>query len=237
MSHLDTEIRLLNEDIQELMHLVGRQLEKGREAIQNFDKELAAEIRTDERRVDALELKIDRDCENLLALFNPVAIDLRFVIACFKINSDLERLGDHAYSIAGYLTDMDGPMSEDHIKQMRLDEMYDMAIQMLEKVVEAFDAEDSKKARKVIVMDETLNEINRNASQITSKLIQEDPDRIQRYLYLFSIIRKLERVGDLVKNVAEEIVFYLEAKVLKHKKKKYRNGGNGKDRDRKDGDT
>src|SRR5680860_1009683 len=102
MNHLDTEIKLLNDDILELMYLVKTQLEKGRKAFLNFDEELALEITINEKRVDALELKIDRDCENILALFNPVAVDLRFVMASFKINSDLERLGDHADSIAKY---------------------------------------------------------------------------------------------------------------------------------------
>ena len=105
MAYLDTEISLLNDDILELMYLVKTQLEKGHEALIDYNEELAHEITANEKRVDALELKIDRDCENILALFNPVAVDLRFVLASFKINSDLERLGDHANSIANtYLT-------------------------------------------------------------------------------------------------------------------------------------
>lgn len=222
MSHLDTELNLLNEEIQELMQLVRSQLKKGYEALMKFDEELAHEIRANERRVDALELKIDRDCENILALFNPVAIDLRFVIACFKINSDLERLGDHAYSIAGYITDMDEPIAEEYLVKMRIEEAYKVAITMLDNVVEAYENEDTGLARKVFARDETLNEINRNVSQVTSELIEDDPEHLRVYLYLFSIIRKLERVGDLAKNAAEELIFYIEAKVLKHKKKKYR---------------
>lgn len=224
MAYLDTEISLLNDDILELMYLVKTQLEKGREALMDFDEELAHEITANEKRVDALELKIDRDCENILALFNPVAVDLRFVIASFKINSDLERLGDHANSIAKYILDFGGPIDEELIKEMRIDEMYDIAIDMLSNVFSSFIAEDTQLARKVFAKDKTLNEINREASAVTAQLLEKNPKEAQQYLYLFSIIRKLERVGDLTKNAAEELIFYIEAKVLKHKKKKSNNG-------------
>lgn len=223
MSHLETELRLLNEDILEMMYLVQSQLEKGKKALLNFDEDLAHEITLNERRVDALELKIDRDCENILALFNPVAVDLRFVIASLKINSDLERLGDHANSIARYILDFGEPIDEKLIEKMRIEEMYNTAIRMLCNVISAYTAEDTDQARKVFSKDKLLNEINRKASAVTTKLIKKDPDNIRIYLYLFSIIRKLERVGDLTKNAAEELVFYIEAKVLKHKKLKPKN--------------
>lgn len=220
MTHIEKEIELLNDDIRELMYLVNTQLKKNRKAFMEFDEELAHEIIANEKRVDKLELKIDRDCENILALHNPVAIDLRFVIACFKINSDLERIGDHADSIAKYILDFGGPIDKDTVQKMHLTEMFDVAIQMFGFVFKSFISEDTKLARKVFAKDEVLNEINRKISGITAKLIDKDMDNIQQYLYLFSIIRKLERVGDLTKNVAEEIIFYIEAKVLKHKKDK-----------------
>lgn len=226
MTHLETEISLLNDDILELMYLVKTQLEKGRDALLDYDEELAHEISANEKRVDALELKIDRDCENILALFNPVAVDLRFVIASFKINSDLERLGDHANSIASYILDFGGPVDKEVIEEMRLDEMYDTAIDMLSNVFSAYIAEDTVLARKVFAKDKILNEINREASKAAADLIAKDPKKTQQFLYLFSIIRKLERVGDLTKNAAEELIFYIEAKVLKHKKNKTKNGEN-----------
>ncbi|MGK7371626.1 MAG: phosphate signaling complex PhoU family protein, partial [Candidatus Halalkalibacterium sp. M3_1C_030] len=153
MAYLDTEISLLNDDILELMYLVKTQLEKGREALLDYDEELAHEITANEKRVDALELKIDRDCENILALFNPVAVDLRFVMASFKINSDLERLGDHANSIAKYILDFGEPIDEELIKEMRIHEMYDTAIEMLSNVFSSFIAEDTQLARKVFAKD------------------------------------------------------------------------------------
>lgn len=223
MSHLDTEIKLLKDNVLELMFLVKNQIEKGQDALNDFDEELAHEIMANEKRVDSLELTIDRDCENLLALFNPVAVDLRFVIAAFKINSDLERIGDHANSIAKYIVDFGGKIDDETLKKMRLDEMYNTANKMVSNVFNAFITEDTELARKVFKLDETLNKINREISTVTAELIEKDIKQTKNYLYLFSIIRKLERVGDLTKNVAEELIFYIEAKVLKHKKMKYQN--------------
>ncbi|MGD8427651.1 MAG: phosphate signaling complex protein PhoU [Balneolaceae bacterium] len=223
MSHLDTEIKLLKDNILELMFLVKNQLEKGQKAFNNFDEELAHEVMANEKRVDSLELTIDRDCENILALFNPVAVDLRFVMAAFKINSDLERIGDHTNSIAKYILDFGKPINEESIHEMRIDEMYDTSIKMMSNVFNAFITEDTKLARKVFKLDKTLNEINRSVSDVTAKLIKEHTDQTHNYLYLFSIIRKLERVGDLTKNIAEELIFYIEAKVLKHQKMKSKN--------------
>lgn len=221
--HLDSELKLLKDNVLELMFLVKNQLEKGQKALNNFDEELAHEIMANEKRVDSLELTIDRDCENLLALHNPVAVDLRFVMAAFKINSDLERIGDHANSIAKYIADFDREIDEDTLKTMRLDEMYNTANKMVSNIFNAFITEDTDLARKVFRLDETLNQINREVSGVTAELIEADKSQTQNHLYLFSIVRKLERVGDLTKNIAEDLIFYIEAKVLKHKKMKSKN--------------
>jgi len=223
MTHLDTEIKLLKDNVLELMFLVKNQLEKGQKALNSFDEELAHEIMANEKRVDSLELTIDRDCENILALFNPVAVDLRFVMASFKINSDLERIGDHTNSIAKYILDFGRAIDEETMHKMRIDEMYETSIKMMSNVFNAFITEDTKLARKVFKLDKTLNEINRGVSEVTTNLIKENPEQMHNYLYLFSIIRKLERVGDLTKNIAEDLIFYIEAKVLKHQKMKSKN--------------
>ncbi|MDZ7680520.1 MAG: phosphate signaling complex protein PhoU [Fodinibius sp.] len=176
--------------------------------------------------MDSLELTIDRDCEEILALHNPVAVDLRFVMAAFKINSDLERVGDHANSIAKYIVDYGRQVDPEIRKKMRMDEMYNTSVQMMSNIFNAFITEDTDLARKVFKLDNRLNEINREVSEVTSDLILNDLEETQNYLYLFSIIRKLERVGDLTKNIAEELIFYIEAKVLKHKKMESQNGDN-----------
>jgi phosphate transport system protein len=218
MSHLGTELKLLKEDLLEMMDMIHNQFKKGKEAMLNKDRDLAEEIRSNERRINAMELKIDRDCENILALFNPVAIDLRFVMACFKINSDLERLGDNADGIGRYILSSEESLEDSVLEELRFTEMYDTAINMIEVVKEAFEEEDTKLARKVFPKDNILNEINEEGAKKIGQLIGKDTSRVDQYIYILSIIRKLERVGDLTKNISEEIIFYIEAKVLKHKK-------------------
>src|SRR5690242_1751281 len=113
MTHAEQELQKLKGYMREMMELVQNQMEKAKDAILNGDKELAQEVIYYEKRVNAYELKIDRDCENLLALFNPLAVDLRFVLANFKINTHLERIGDSAEGIAKYVTFVDHPFNGD----------------------------------------------------------------------------------------------------------------------------
>lgn len=199
-----------------MMALVVKQVEKCREALYKFDQDLAKEIIVTEHRVNAHELKIDKDCENIFALFNPVAVDLRFVLAALKINTNLERNGDNAEGIARYLMDVNTPFTEEMLKAYRLDEMFDVALSMHEDALNAFDKEDTKLARRLFKKDDKLDEINRSATATTLNLIKDHPENHLHYLCLLSIVRKLERVGDQSKNIAEEIIFYVEAKVLKH---------------------
>lgn len=219
MSHLEVEIKNLKSEMLEMFLLVKSQLEKSKESLVRLDKDLAREVLVNEKRVNGFELKLDRDCENIIALFNPVAIDLRFVLACMKINSNLERIGDIAEGICQFVLNIKLEPEKKLLEVTRMLEMYDTSILILKEVTEAFDKEDTGLARSVFKKDEILDEINLNANQAVADFIRNNPDRINQSLYMLSAIRKLERVGDQCKNIAEEIIFYIEAKVLKHKSK------------------
>lgn len=216
MSHLDVELKTLKADTVELWKLVNSQLAKGYESLVEMDKELALEIISVEKRVNAFEIKIDRDCENIFALFNPVAVDLRFVLAVLKINTNLERTGDIAEGIAKFVNNVDANFDKELLKQTRALEMFESARNMMDRVLKAFEKEDTNLARKIFKEDEMLDKINMAANSIIAEYIRKNDGNIEQALYLLSIIRKLERVGDQAKNMAEEIVFYVEAKVLKH---------------------
>lgn len=217
MSHLDIELKSLKKDILEMFYMVKSQLEKSQTALEQLDKDLAREVVVNEKRVNGFELKIDRDCENIIALFNPVAIDLRFVLACMKINSNLERIGDIADGISQFVLNIKIEPDKTLMETTRVEEMYRTGIEILSDVMEAFDTEDTRLARGVFKKDEILDEINLNVTPAVADFIRSTPDRINQSLYMLSTIRKLERVGDQCKNIAEEIIFYIEAKVLKHK--------------------
>ena len=107
MSHLDIELQQLKSETIKMWLLVNLQLAKGKESLLKLDKDLAREVILSERRVNAYELKLDRDCENIFALFNPVAVDLRFVLAVLKINNNLERTGDIVEGIAKFVLNVD----------------------------------------------------------------------------------------------------------------------------------
>jgi len=219
MSHLDIELQQLKQETIKMWTLVNVQLKKGHECLIKIDKDLAREVILSEKRVNAYELKLDRDCENIFALFNPVAIDLRFVLAVLKINNNLERTGDIVEGIAKFVLNVDHNFDTKLLEITRAVEMFSAANSMMENVLEAFDKEDTSIARKVFQQDELLDNINQKANSVIADYIRNNSENIEAALYLLSIIRKLERVGDQAKNMAEEIIFYIEAKVLKHRSK------------------
>ncbi|OFY87658.1 MAG: phosphate transport system regulatory protein PhoU [Bacteroidetes bacterium RIFCSPLOWO2_12_FULL_31_6] len=219
MTHLDTELQQLKSEIIVMWNLVITQLQKTHEAFINNDKDLAREVVSTEKRVNSLELKIDRDCENMFALFNPVAIDLRFVLAVLKINNNLERTGDIAEGIAKFIIDTQNPCDQNLIETTQILEMHKQANEILQDVLNAFSNEDTRLARTIFKRDEFLDEINRKANSVIANYIKSNPDKVEQALHILSTIRKLERVGDQAKNIAEEIIFYIEAKVLKHHSK------------------
>lgn len=218
MTHLDVEIQQLRESMKEMMALTLGQLNKVQKAFLTLDKDMAREIVFYERRINSLELKIDRDCENILALLNPVAIDLRFVLASMKINSSLERIADNAEGLANYVNEIKNPFSAELINNIGLIEMFDVAEQMLGDVCKAFETENTAVAHGVFQKDEKLNQLNMKAALVTEEFIKSHLEQTHESLFVLSAVRKLERVGDIAKNIAEEIIFYIEAKVLKHKK-------------------
>ena len=220
MISLDQHRVTLNQAGQEMFSLCRKQLENAREAFFNHDHDLAEEVLHTENRVNALDLKIDRDCERFIALHNPVAGDLRFVLALRKINFDLERVGDHAYGISNYIVKIDTPIEQRLLDKMRVEEMFSTALSMLDDISGAYDEADTKIARKVFKKDKILNEINIKSFGIISEEVKQDANLIDQFMLLFSVIKKLERIGDLVTNIAEEIIFFREAEVLKHRKKK-----------------
>lgn len=220
MSHLNIELQNLRSSILEMFDLVQSQLVKSKESFIQLDKDLAREVVINEKRVNGFELKIDRDCENIIALFNPVAIDLRFLLACMKINSNLERIGDIAESVSKFVLNFKLEPEKELLETSRVIEMFDICIEIMITTAKSFAEEDTKLARSIFKLDETVDEINIQANDKIAAFIKTHSDRINQSLYTISMIRKLERVGDQCKNIAEETIFYIEAKVLKHKNKK-----------------
>jgi len=217
---MDVELKQLKEDMIEMWETVVSQLQKAREVIQNNNRDLINEMAAGEKRIDAFELKIDMDCESIIALYGPVANDLRFVLAVLKINYNLERIGDFAWGIAKVFRDTETSYSKESLSKTNMAQMFDTAIDMVKTALMSFEADNNELASIIFDKDKVLDANNKNANKIVAGLIKDHPKGIMNHLSLLSIIRKMERIGDHTKNISEEIIFYIEAKVLRHKKKK-----------------
>ena len=224
MKVIEQEIVALKNSISEMWSLVHQQLYNAGEAMLTGDKELAYKVLSRERRVNAFELKIDSDCEDIIALYAPVAIDLRFVLAMYKINTNLERLGDFAESIARFAGNMpeDEPLDPELIRITRVEEMLKELLSMIALTQEAFEKESSEIASRIFLKDNLIDDINHKSLPIIAQYIETHPGSALSGLYMAGVIRKMERFGDHCTNIAEELIFYLDAKVMKHMGK----GGN-----------
>lgn len=220
MKHTESELIAIKNSITEMWNLVQIQFSKSKDALIAGNHDLARVVMSSEKRVNAFELKIDSDCENYIALFSPVAIDLRLVLSMLKINKTLERIGDFADGIARFvLTLEENERKQELLKTLKIEEMMVCVENMLEKSLEAINSENTAQAGMVFSMDNKVDTIYADAMKVLAKHIIEFPEDGLFALYLVTVLRKIERSGDHCNNIMEEIVFYLDAKVLKHQKK------------------
>ena len=217
MAAIEGEIQALKDNLLDMLELVRNQVVRCRKSLEKMNTSPAEEVLEAEKRVNNQELAIDRDCENILALHTPVATDLRFVLASLKITNDLERIGDNAKNLAKFLVQNMNDIPQKWLTRYNIVGMLDVLSIMLKDMAESLKKEDTRLARQSTRNDEQLNKYYREAAKTTATLITEHPDKASILLTLFSISRDLERAGDLTKNIAEELVFHIEANVLKHK--------------------
>ncbi len=219
MPAIEPELQALKENLLDMLSMVKAQMEKCAEAIRENDADLAREVIADERKVNVQELAIDRDCENILALYTPVATDLRLVLATLKIANALERIGDSAKSLAKVVKDAD----KDELKwidEMQVVPMIEVLVSMLKDISNALKKTQTKPALKAVKKDVEVNDYFKKALKTAAHLVRKYPDDAKSILTLMLMVRNLERSGDLTKNISEEIVFHMEARVLKHRKDK-----------------
>lgn len=219
MTHLEKQLEQIGAKVNEMWDLVEFQVRSGRQLLTNPDKALAKQALKTGKKVNNYDLKVDVLCKNFLALFNPVAIDLRWVLAILKINANLERIGDSAEGIAYLIKDLKEPVDPALLEELRLTEMYDAVLAMMDDIRQAYKTGNVELANDLILRDEVLNKINHKADKKLERYIQANPERVRQCLKLSGIIRKLERIGDQVTNIAEEVVFYINGTVIKHQNK------------------
>lgn len=212
--HFDEQIADLKH---ELLLMSGRAEEIIRKAVESLmsrDAALADEVITDDATIDRMEIDVEEACVQLLALQQPLAGDLRLITAALKISSDLERMGDHAVNIAGCAKQL---ASKAPVKPLAdLQELAEKSIGMLRDSLDAFVRGDAEAARLLVRRDDEVDQLNRQMFAELMRRMIADPQQVERSMTLVLVGRNLERVADLATNVAEEVVFIAEARIIKH---------------------
>lgn len=218
---VENELQSIKLEVNGMWSLVLQQVENAYRAVGDADKTLANKVVSREKRVNAFELKIDSDIEDFIALYNPVAIDLRFSLAMMNICNNLERIGDYADGIARFVvrTELDDRERE-LLDRVKLGDMFERVIKMLHATFEALKQRDIEAAKAVFDQDDALDEMNRKALDELADYAAEHSESTRFCLEVSSIFRKLERAGDHINNLAEETIYYIDAEVVKHNRNK-----------------
>ncbi len=206
------------EDLRRNLILMGgeveRQIQRSIEALTEVDAEKAAAVIANDGEIDRMEMVVEDQAVQLLALQQPVASDLRFLIAALKINNDLERIGDHAVNIAEGAQRLAG--QKPFKPFIDIPYMAEVAMSMLKQSLDAFVNRDALLAKKVIKKDDILDDKNVSIIRELLTYMAEYPNLITYFLELISISKNLERVGDLATNICEDTIFIAEARWVKH---------------------
>jgi phosphate transport system protein len=211
--HFVEELDALKTNLIKMGSFAEESIAQSIHALLQRDTKLANDVIAQDDRINALELEIDDAVVDLLALQQPVASDLRFILAAQKINNDLERIGDHAVNLAQSALHyaQGSPIRESDIPRMA-----QITKEMLRDSIDAFIHGDAPKARGVLVNDDTIDDLNKKTVAELVVIMREDPSTLEQALELVRVSRNLERVADLATNIAEEVVFIAEAQVVKH---------------------
>jgi phosphate transport system protein len=212
--HFDIEIDQLKD---QLLLMAGRAesiVQKSIQALARRDQPLAEEVFEDDHVIDRQEIELEERCLELLARHQPLARDLRFITATLKISNDLERIGDHAVNIAGSTLKL---LQEPPLKPLvDIPRMAELATGMLREALDAFVRRDAGGARHLVRRDDEVDQLNDQVFRELISFMIENPRTITRAMELILVARNLERVADLATNVAEEVVFITEARIIKH---------------------
>jgi phosphate transport system protein len=206
------------EDLRRNLILMGgeveRQIQRAIEALTEVDEKKAADVIAADAEIDRMEMVIEEQAVHLLALQQPVAVDLRFLVAALKINNDLERIGDHAVNIAEGAERLAG--QKPFKPFIDINYMAEVAMSMLKQSLDAFVNRDASLARQVIKKDDILDDKNVSIIRELLTYMAEYPNLITYCLELISISKNLERVGDLASNICEDTIYMAEARWVKH---------------------
>ena len=212
--HFQRELEKLKKKILSLGAMVEERVYMATKVIENRDPNLATQIIKADHEIDEMEVDVEEECLKVLALHQPVAVDLRFITAVIKINNDLERIGDEAVNIAERVQSI----SKSDLVSFHFDYsiMAEKAAAMLKQSLDALVNLDIDIALKVCTLDDEVDEIQSKAYRQIKQAIKENPEEITYLLNLYLISRHLERIADHATNIAEEVIYLIEGEIVRH---------------------
>ena len=213
--HFDQELKDLKQEILKMGAFAEEAIYKSVEALKNRDRELAKSVVDNDSNIDQLELSIDEKCIDLIARYQPMANDLRFITTGMKINSELERISDIAVDIAQRTLELiDKPLLKPLID---IPKLTSVAQNMVKMSIDAFVKGDIELAKKVLLSDPEANNLrNIIQKELTEDYMAKDPSSAPRAVQLLLITRFLERICDHTTNIAEDVIYMVQAEVVKH---------------------
>jgi phosphate transport system protein len=214
--HLDDELDSLRDRVLLLGGEAEAALESAMRALTERDSDLARKVLQDDDRVDRLEVEIDRQCIDIIALRQPAARDLRFVISVAKMAPVLERIADHACNIARAAIDLNNEPELSSVYDLK--QMAEHALSMLRAALDAFTTSDAMAARRVIASDSVINDLYNHVFHRLIEMMVTEPTTATRNARLIFIAKHLERIGDYVTDICELTVYMAEAAFIKHDK-------------------
>ncbi len=212
--HLERDLDQLKREILAVGTLVEEAIGKSLRLLADRDPALIDEILHGDATIDEREVEVEEECLKVMALHQPMAADLRFVIAVLKVNNDLERMGDLACNIAKRCRH--ALMRPDAPKLVDFDALGQTVLGMVHASLEALVHQDAAMAREVCRMDEEVDEVHRANYDLLKRRMREDPDVVEDAVNALTVSRSLERIADLATNVAEDIVFMVDGDVIRH---------------------
>ena len=210
--------RLANKKVLLLGSMVEGAINKATTALLDRRREPAIAVLHGDDAIDASEVAIEEDCLKVLALHQPVAIDLRYIVAALKVNNELERMGDLAGNIAERALELVDHPPVALPRDFRT--MVETVRTMVRDSLEALVKSDVAIARRILAADETVDRVHREMFREMQALIRKDPANLEAPIKVLSVSRYLERIADQCTNIAEDIVFLVEGEIVRHRRRR-----------------
>ncbi len=222
---MTTDIRSSIETLKQHLIYLGTVVEEGIKnsikAVRTLDPVLAAEVQAADSKINALEVNVEEDCLKILALHQPVASDLRFVVTALKMNRELERIGDLAVKVADKVILLNTVQKHDVNPDMIIvpadfEPMFATTLSMFSQLLDAFVNEDSDLAYRILIQDDEVDTAKRHIRKQLDEIARKDPKQQVYHTLLLSIARGLERIADHTTNTAEDIIYMLQGRIVRH---------------------